>query len=982
MITKINSIGLTTNYISKKQKQISNNAITNSINFEHKDMQLQGVPASYISFKSTQDDSEIRFTENGVNLLIKAQEIAERYNHTELSPYHVILASIEETEEYIKFFDESNLESGQIEISPLHALVNDFVMRDILSDPDEKDLFLEETTSLKNDIILELNKLPQRNINNSEQNLIYNKNLETELKKTGTEINEYTLLGHSFNALTYYGNTLGSDYLKIFQALSLYKPLEKINEEYLEAFDSKAIELWNKLALGSNLFVLAKNPIDKDRILASFMNTIDDKKHGNYNSENTFIYSIADNVEPKSLIEEIQTNIAAHPDEKLIFAMDLDDLMPKLIIPKGENSIECKPELFELLSLPRDNTRFLFLQNENEYYQLMEIPQIKKSFNDFINFHIPPIQSYEVSNILKKNKDLLSDIKKPFNPDAKEKAILLAEKMDGAYPDKAIELMKRISEYYGDELSKITVKDVDEFAYIASDIFNQDSEKTPIVYNTGKTLATYYGKETTKKDIENIVKQIKTGRIGTQGFIITSKDAEAGAGKKYTAEVIAGEAKVPFVEIDPSDFTASMLEDKISPATNMTKLFNDIKLAAKQNLYKTAIVYVNNFEDFVFTDSYYGGYKQAKAQLAREMEKAIKEDINILVIGSTHENYVPFIPMFIKDFSQNIIVDSPAFNKKSRKEVITSIIDKNKLPLSYRTKAQKEEIIDKLVKLTERFSYVNIKDLVTKTGQIMVERNKNKAGIGEFIEAYLQLITGRTSQPEMPMYNKELITSHECGHATNLEVMNNVYRSIGQPWYKSLDVNFITLDPRGDFLGAVFEGRSENASYPFEAMFSDIVCSYGGHSCEKTFFDMDGSAGISQDLASATGVAKRGVELYGLGYLTGKISNAAKLNSAQYNENVYKDIEVILTNAQVVSDLITEAYRGFNQWFTNKYSKLIGTDNCMVDGDEFRKQLTNWIVSQSDKVKEELKIVDEMILDIIKASKNGKLYYQAKKVVK
>jgi ATP-dependent Zn protease len=420
----------------------------------------------------------------------------------------------------------------------------------------------------------------------------------------------------------------------------------------------------------------------------------------------------------------------------------------------------------------------------------------------------------------------------------------------------------------------------------------------------------------------------------------------------------------------------------LNAALSMTKFFSDIKLAAKQNPYKTAILFINNFEDFVFSDSYHSGYKQAKTQLSREMDKAISDDINILVVGSTREEYAEYIPMFIKDFSQNIVVDSPAYNKKSRKDVITNILAKESLPLAYRTRAEKEDLINKLVKLTEYFSYVQIKNLISKTEQIMLEREKTKAGIGEFIEAYLQEITGRTSQPDMPDYNKRATTSHECGHATNLEIMNKLYEQKGEPWYKSRDVKFITLDPRGDFLGAVFEGKGENIDYPFEAMFSDLVCSYGGHSCEKYFFNMDGSSGISQDLAQATSAAKRAIEYFGLGYNTGKISNAAGINSGKYQENVYSDLNVLLTNAQIVSDLITEGYKDFNIWFTEKYSKLIGSDNCMIDGDDFRKQLNAWILSQPEKIKEELNILDDMILDIIKASKNGKIYYHAKKVIK
>ena len=208
--------------------------------------------------------------------------------------------------------------------------------------------------------------------------------------------------------------------------------------------------------------------------------------------------------------------------------------------------------------------------------------------------------------------------------------------------------------------------------------------------------------------------------------------------------------------------------------------------------------------------------------------------------------------------------------------------------------------------------------------------------------------------------------------------MNEILREKGRPWHQSRDVNFITLDPRGDFLGAVFEGRSENADYPFEAMFTGLVCAYGGYSCEKMFFDMNGSSGISQDLAQASSSAKRGIEYFGFGFNTGKISNAAGIKSAKYNENVFKDMDVILTNAQIASDLITETFKGFNEWFTDKYSKLIGTDDCMIDGDNFRAILAKWKNSQSAGFKDEFEILSDMIMDIIKSSKNGKIYGKLK----
>ncbi len=232
----------------------------------------------------------------------------------------------------------------------------------------------------------------------------------------------------------------------------------------------------------------------------------------------------------------------------------------------------------------------------------------------------------------------------------------------------------------------------------------------------------------------------------------------------------------------------------------------------------------------------------------------------------------------------------------------------------------------------------------------------------------------------MPDYNKRATTSHECGHATNLEVMGDILARKGEPWHQSHEVNFITLDPRGNFLGAVFENRKENSDLPFEALFTSIVCAYGGYSCEKAFFNMDGSSGISSDLAQAAGAAKRGIEYFGLGYNTGKISNAVGIKSGKYNENVFKDMDVILTNAQIVSDMITDGYKEFNKWFTKKYSKKIGTDECMVDGDDFRKALKKWKKSLSTEMKANLEIMDDIIMDVIKSTKNGKKYFQVKKV--
>lgn len=993
MLRAIDAIdSLNTKQVSKINKQ--EKFTTSKPQIQENDLQpLQTIPYGYVSFKGNDDYNGLPLHQEAREILDKAKDLAKNLGHKEISPQHIIQIALGDLEDFItlhKAKQEGNL-NIEIPAPAILNVANNYANKDLFTDETRREYFLEQVRYLNDMNVDSLENLPQKEGKRSIFKHIFkdinlSKTLENNLANIGTEISAFGLVGTAFNTLTHSNILYTSDFLLNLSRYSIYKVQDDFDENYLKQYDNRALEVWDKLALGASLFVTSKNKEERDRIEASIINTLDKEKQGNFNSNNTIIYSFAPETTIDNILEEAQRIKSANPDKKIILMLDYDDVINKIVVGNENGAAAKKEDLFGISELDKENIRFVLFQDEGSYEELMLTPIVKKQYANFIQYSVPPIQSYEVAEILSENDYLLENVKLNFTEDAKNKAIILADKLEGCYPDKAIDLMERISEYFSGSVEEITTKEVEEFSYIANDIFNQDSSEMQIVYNTGKTLSSYYGKETTKKDIITLVEQIKTCNVGTQGIIITAKDQEAGAGKKYTAEVIAGEAKVPFLEINPADFAISNTqiegESKMHPANYIRKAFNELKFAAKQNPYKTAILYISNFEDLLLTDIDYHGYKQARAQLTKEIEFARSSDVNILVMGSTFEELSDYVPIFIKDFNRKITVDSPAFNKASRKEVIENLIEKEKIVLDYNKRLGKQGFINKLVKLTEYCSYVEIKNLISKTVQITIERNKEASGIGEFIEAFLQIQTGRTSNPEMPLYNKEATTSHECGHATNLEVMNNLYKSKGKPWHKFRDVNFITLDPRGGFLGAVFEGKDENSDYPFEAMFAGIVCSYGGYSCEKMFFNMDGSAGISQDLAQATAAAKKGVEYFGLGYNTGKISNAAGLKASKYNENVFSDIEVILTNAQIASDLITEYYQDFNIDFTHKYAQLIGSNNCMIDGDDFRKQLQKWISSRPKAFKEDLAVLEDILMDIIKCTKNGQIYGKIKTVIK
>ncbi len=961
-----------------KRSEVQTNVLPTNENSE-----ILGVPRSYISFKS--EENPLKYTDDAKILLNMAREIAEDYKHAEILPQHILYAAITITEENLQQFDNDTLNSGLVKsVSALSKLANIYANTSMLAKNDSRKYFMESLNGLKKDVLTNLETISTADEKVDSPNL--SPDLQRMLQEVGKKFNyidSIKLIGTAMDNLSDNNITYPSDFIKSFISYSSYKNKDEIKLNYMPAYNSRAIEVWNKLALGSNLIATYENSKEAARITASIVQTINQPKYGSFNDKNTLLFVMQDDVRSDVLLSELSEMKSIYPDKNKIIMLNMDHLLINST-SNDADELDFYNTLGQIVGSTDDKLKLILFQSADVFFKLKNEPAFEGIFKDTVTYAIPQIQTYEARSML--SKKMLADVKTPFTKEAKDRAVFHAANIDGIFPDKAVDLMKRISNYYGDSKKKITSKDVDEFAQIGYELFAKNSGKTNIIYDTGKTLDTLYGKETTRKDVEAIIRQIKTGKIGTRGIIISSRDNEAGSGRQYTAETIAGEAKIPFVAIDTADFATAERDTSgtviDSPKNEMSRIFAEAKNAARQNQYKTAIVYINNFEEFAFSSPYLPGYRQAMSQLTNEMQAARQEDVSILVIGSTDEYYAPIIPKFIRGFNQSLSVDSPAFNKRARKEVLTNRINEVGLPLAYNKLEEKDYMLDRLVKLTEYMSFVEIKSLIDKTIQIMYERNKPKASMGEFIEAYLQLATGRTSYPEMPEFNKQATTSHECGHATNLEVMKDLLARKGKPWHQSRDVNFITLDPRGNFLGAVFEGSLGNADYPFEAMFTTLVCCFGGYSCEKLFFGMDGSNGISQDLAQATAAAKRGIEYFGFGHNTGKISNAVKIQSPTFYEKVYKDLDIILENAKSASDLITETFKSFNEWFTNKYSKLIGSNDCMVDGDEFRRSLQNWRKSLSADKKEEINILEDMIMDIIDSSKKGIKYGQLKAIKK
>jgi len=732
-------------------------------------------------------------------------------------------------------------------------------------------------------------------------------------------------------------------------------------------YNQKAKGILKNISLGTDMFI-----------------TYDATKETAYNFIDTIQKLQAESNNSKTKIIQLNKHTIPNYFSEVVNAAQKDKANKYIIIANPsaimDNTI-CEDEFDDTFDNEKDdfketvldhpsNVNFIFYDTKDNYYAEGDL------YNGFEEAAIPTLSSAQMIKSFKENPSLLKDIKIPFSKSALEKVISESTQLDGVFPEKTQKLMKKIvSNNIGKK--EITEKDVTNYIKAANYLFKKNNEdmSVDIQFNTGKKLKDMVGKASTKQEAESIVKQIKKGKLGTKGMLIYSQDSMAGAGRRFTAKAIAGEAKIPYVEINSMDFgtrDVDLFGSNLTPEKSMKKLFSAVTTQAEANPNKAAVLFVENFEYFSVGELISTYHQKAMAQLLREMEKAEKAGLNILVIGSVSDpNLVGESAMKSFKFVDTIEVSSPAYNKQERAEIIKHSFKNMKIKLDGSPEEQ-EAIIKYASDITHGFPNIYIKNLAKKALSVMAEREHKHLTKGDLTEAYLQLTTGRPAVNKIEAHEKLLVASHECGHATNLEVMNHLAKTMQKPWHIPQKVNFVTLDPRGYFGGAVYHGYDSNSEKPFETAFSDIICSFGGNSAESRFFGFDGSWGITSDMENVRDIAEGMVKVMGMGAKTGKMTI---FNNDDLSDNMKQLIEdderVIINNAKITSELITEIYEDFNKEFTEKYAPLVGTGECIIDGDEFRKALNQWKAKQSPEKQKEIKECDEVILEIIEATKRG-----------
>ncbi len=919
---------------------------------------------------------EYCYTNSASNLVDEATKIAIDNQNNEVTHFHIWRAGLNKLDKTIDDLNNGSKNYSDLKNDSITSFFEETASYEIFKKEETRKSFqklVKEEISILDDIISKLPKNKQTDTPKLSEEVV--RDVWNPREDDNERVYDFSIFGAALYSENENVKNLIDNFMnKIFDLTMVsHTPLNE--RSYIKDYDAKASNVWKNLTLGTNMFITFDHKkVNPSMFITSLYKTA---------PEDTDITEFNLNVKEVFVFEKIK-ELAKDKDKKHVILMYPSNMVVNSASQedKEEQHFAYSNDFQNLMKNIPANIKFIMVDVKDNYFVSMQNPLIQAMYENFGELSVPVLSTEQFVKAFKEEPLLMKDVKKTFTKKAIEKTVENAAQLDGIFPDKAAKLMKKMASYYIDK-KEITEKDVVNYMKEAQELFkkNEDDSSINVVFDTEKRIKDIIGKDSTQKEANAIVKQIKSNQIGTKGMIIYSQDSTAGSGRRFIAKAIAGEAKVPYIEINAMDFGTKEVNifggNLLSPEASIKKMFSLVNTQAENNSNKSVVLFIENFEYFSIGELISEYQQKAMAQLLREMENAQRKGLNILVIGSVSDpRLIGEATMKSCMFSDNIEVSSPAYNEKERADIIKETLKENKIKLAAKTSDERQEIINSVAKTTIGFPFIFMKNIVKKAQSVALERGHKEVNKADFTEAYLQITTGRPSTNVVEPHRKRIVSSHECGHALNAEVMNNIAKDYGKPWHKSSKVNFVTLDPRGNFGGAMYPVDDENGEYSFEKLFADIVCDYGGHSCEKYFYNIDGSYGITCDLEMATDLANKMVKNMGQGAKTGK--QALHLFGANISEKMKEQIEqdrnVILRNALTASDLITETYADFNREFTDKYAHLVGTGDCMVDGDIFRKELADWKARQPKEKQDEIKLTENMILDIIAKTKKGIIY--------
>ncbi len=359
------------------------------------------------------------------------------------------------------------------------------------------------------------------------------------------------------------------------------------------------------------------------------------------------------------------------------------------------------------------------------------------------------------------------------------------------------------------------------------------------------------GLESVKADLQEIVdflrdptKFQKLGGRVPKGVLLVGPP---GTGKTLLARAVAGEANVPYFNVNGSEFIQMFVG---VGASRVRDLFTQAKEQSP------AIIFIDEI-DAVGRQrgaGLGGGHderEQTLNQILGEMDGFDKTD-SVIILAATNRPDI-LDPALLRPgrFDRHVTVSRPT--KAGRLAIFK--VHVREVPLG-------EDVdLEAMSEATAGMTGADIQNLVNEAALWAARKDKNKVEMDDFYYAHDKVLMGAAREEVLTVKEKERTAYHEAGHtiaAWFLKGANPVHK--------------VTVIPRGQALGVTQMVHDEDRMNLSEQEIIDhLVVLLAGRGAETIIYN-ELTVGAENDLERATSMARRMVTYWGMSEKLGPVS--------------------------------------------------------------------------------------------------------------
>ncbi|KAG8562966.1 hypothetical protein GDO81_015886 [Engystomops pustulosus] len=360
-----------------------------------------------------------------------------------------------------------------------------------------------------------------------------------------------------------------------------------------------------------------------------------------------------------------------------------------------------------------------------------------------------------------------------------------------------------------------------------------------------------------------------------------------GTGKTLLAKATAGEANVPFITVNGSEFLEMFVG--VGPAR-----VRDMFAMARKNA--PCILFIDEIDAVGRKrgQGTFGGHSEQENtlnQLLVEMD-GFNSDTNVVVLAGTNRADI-LDPALMRPgrFDRQIFIGPPDIKGRA------SIFKVHLRPLKLPESLNKDDLSRKLAALTPGFTGADIANVCNEAA-LIAARHLNEYVVEKHFEQAIERVIGGLEKKTQVLQpdEKRTVAYHEAGHA-----VVGWFLEHADPLLK------VSIIPRGKGLGYAQYLPKEQYLYTKEQLFDRMCMMLGGRVAEQIFFGRI-TTGAQDDLKKVTQTAYAQIVTFGMSKKLGQVSFDLGRQGEMIADRPYSEATAELID-QEARDLINSAYQ-------------------------------------------------------------------------